>query len=231
MNMDFVQRNLINERNNLQIELAKAKLLIAELSEEKEIVGKKPEQAPYGEKPKAEQGKYEPRRVSPVRPSFPTKNGDTTSKPTNEQAEYISDLENVIISIAEQLGVHPNDLLNELNVGGAIKSGFKAGGVMDAIQRGANAVGHNVKHALRGGSVVPTAANRAYSTAKQVGANYDQAKTAANPDGGDAFEVGMADKHVKIAGKALQGVRKITRNRGMDDAVSPALDDIRKSCY
>jgi hypothetical protein len=31
--MDFVQRNLINERNNLQIELAKAKLLIAELSE------------------------------------------------------------------------------------------------------------------------------------------------------------------------------------------------------
>ena len=148
-----------------------------------------------------------------------------------EQAEYISDLENVIISIAEQLGVHPNDLLNELNVGGAIKSGFKAGGVMGAIKRGANAVGHNVKRTLRGGSVIPTAANRADSTAKQVGANYDQAKTAANPDGGDAFEVGMADKHVKIAGKALQGVRKITRNRGMDDAVSPALDDIRKSGY
>ena len=31
--MDFVQRNLINERNNLQIELAKAKLLIAQLNE------------------------------------------------------------------------------------------------------------------------------------------------------------------------------------------------------
>ena len=31
--MDFVQRNLINERNDLQVELAKAKLLIAELSE------------------------------------------------------------------------------------------------------------------------------------------------------------------------------------------------------
>ena len=31
--MDFVQRNLINERNNLQIELAKAKALIAELQE------------------------------------------------------------------------------------------------------------------------------------------------------------------------------------------------------
>ena len=31
--MDFVQRNLINERNNLQVELAKAKALIAELQE------------------------------------------------------------------------------------------------------------------------------------------------------------------------------------------------------
>ena len=31
--MDFIQRNLINERNNLQIELAKAKALIAELQE------------------------------------------------------------------------------------------------------------------------------------------------------------------------------------------------------
>jgi hypothetical protein len=64
--MDFVQRNLINERNNLQIELAKAKLLIAQLSEEKKIVGEKPKQAPYGEKPKAEQGKngkYEPKET------------------------------------------------------------------------------------------------------------------------------------------------------------------------
>jgi hypothetical protein len=117
--MDFVQRNLINERNNLQIELAKANILIAELSEEKKIVGKKPQQAPYGEKPIAGQGKngkYEARRVSPVRPSFPTKKGDTTPKPMSEEAEYISDLENVIIAIAEQLGVHPNDLLNELNI-------------------------------------------------------------------------------------------------------------------
>ena len=31
--MDFVQRNLINERNNLQIELAKANILIAQLNE------------------------------------------------------------------------------------------------------------------------------------------------------------------------------------------------------
>ena len=115
--MDFVQRNLINERNNLQIELAKAKILIAELSEA--YMGKKPPLKEFGDKSpevNGKNGKYEPRRVSPVRPSFPTKQGDTTSKPTNEQAEYISDLENVIIAIAEQLGVHPNDLLNELNI-------------------------------------------------------------------------------------------------------------------
>jgi hypothetical protein len=31
--MDFIQRNLINERNNLQIELAKANILIAQLNE------------------------------------------------------------------------------------------------------------------------------------------------------------------------------------------------------
>ena len=31
--MDFVQRNLINERNDLQIELAKANILIAQLNE------------------------------------------------------------------------------------------------------------------------------------------------------------------------------------------------------
>ena len=55
--------------------------------------------------------------------------------------------EDVIISIAEQLGVHPKDLLNELNVGGAIKSGYKAGGVIDAIKAGANAVGVNRRQA------------------------------------------------------------------------------------
>ena len=236
--MDFVQRNLINERNNLQIELAKAKALIAELSEEINSAGKQEAvvaDRAYAQNRKptgAEQAALIRHAQNDSKANARVKiENQSRPKPMSEEAEYISDLENVIISIAEQLGVHPNDLLNELNVGGAIKSGFKAGGVMDAIQRGANAVGHNVKHALRGGSVVPTAANRAYSTAKQVGANYDQAKTAANPDGGDAFEVGMADKHVKIAGKALQGVRKITRNRGMDDAVSPALDDIRKSGY
>ena len=223
--MDFVQRNLINERNNLQIELAKANILIAQLSEA--YMGKKPQQAPYGEKPKAVEGKpgkYEPKPKS-------TQTQNTSPQSTNEQAEYISSLENVITAIAEQLGVHPNDLLNELNVGGAIKSGFKDGGVMGAIKGGANAVSHNVKQTLRGGSVIPSAANRADSTAKQVGADYDRAKTAAKT--GDPMNIGThrAAQHVKIAGKALRGVRKVTNNRGMDDAVDPAMDSIRNSGY
>ena len=102
--MDFVQRNLINERNDLQIELAKAKLLIAELSEE---------------------------------------------------AEYISDLENVIMSIAEQLGVDPNDLLNEVRAvsdnelttnSGIMKNARninRVRGVLDRIHNRTQSAGHN----------------------------------------------------------------------------------------
>ena len=209
--MDFVQRNLINERNNLQVELAKANILIAQLSEA--YMGKKPQQAPYGEKPKAEQGKngkYEPKE-------------NPKPKSMSEQAEYISSLENVITAIAEQLGVHPNDLLNELNVGGAIKSGYQAGGVMGAIKGGANAVGHNVKQTLRGGSVVPTAANRVSSTADHVGADLDRAKTAVKNREPDMMRNNDANfdaqKHVDSATKALRGVRKITNSRGMDDAI------------
>jgi hypothetical protein len=143
--------------------------------------------------------------------------------PMSEQAEYISSLENVITAIAEQLGVHPNDLLNELNVGGAIKSGFKDGGVMGAIKGGANAVGHNVKQTLRGGSVVPTAANRVSSTADHVGADLDRAKTAVKNRELDMMRNNDANfdpqKHVDSATKALRGVRKITNSRGMDDAI------------
>ena len=115
--MDFVQRNLINERNNLQIELAKAKLLIAELSEA--YMGKKPETGPHvrQQKPsiyvKGKDGNYKP---TPI----PTKQQNTSPQSTNEEAEYISDLENVIISIAEQLGVHPNDLLDEGILGNVV---------------------------------------------------------------------------------------------------------------
>lgn len=178
--MDFVQRNLINERNNLQVELAKAKLLIAQLSEGK-IMGKKPEQAPYGEKPKAEQGKngkYEPKEnpkpksmseehdlsdpsliyhserrdgVTPdaatlrlrareradhaksMKDTEPKKLGIGTdgkkmtraqtevedSRARYEQAEYISDLENVIVALAESMNMSVEELmeLNARNMG------------------------------------------------------------------------------------------------------------------
>ena len=153
--MDFVQRNLINERNNLQIELAKAKLLIAELSEA--YMGKKPETGPHvrQQKPsiyvKGKDGNYKP---TPI----PTKQQNTSPQSTNEEAEYISDLENVIIAIAEQLGVHPNDLLNELNVGGAIKSGYQAGGVMGAIKGAVRGIGVNMRQA--GNSILPANRNQ-----------------------------------------------------------------------
>ena len=132
--MDFVQRNLINERNNLQVELAKAKLLIAELSEEKKIVGERLEKGPHvrQQKPsiyvKGKDGNYEP---TPI----PTKQQNTSPQSTNEQAQYISDLENVIISIAEQLGVHPNDLLDEGILGNVVAKVKNVLGIKSPDQR------------------------------------------------------------------------------------------------
>ena len=113
MNMDFVQRNLINERNNLQIELAKAKLLIAELSEATNY-NNSPNKDVKSKLSEFEQGR-KANTAKPVGDKI-TKNPPNKPKPMSEEAEYISDLENVIIAIAEQLGVHPNDLLNEINV-------------------------------------------------------------------------------------------------------------------
>ena len=135
MNMDFVQRNLINERNNLQLELAKAKLLIAELSEA--YMGKKPEKGPHvrEQKPKiyvkGKDGNYEPKPI-------PTQQQNTSPagpESTNEQAQYISDLENVIISIAEQLGVHPNDLLDEGILGNVVAKVKNVLGIKSPDQR------------------------------------------------------------------------------------------------
>ena len=133
--MDFVQRNLINERNNLQVELAKAKLLIAELSEA--YMGKKPEKGPHirEQKPKiyvkGKDGNYEPKPI-------PTQQQNTSPagpESTNEQAQYISDLENVIISIAEQLGVHPNDLLDEGILGNVVAKVKNVLGIKSPDQR------------------------------------------------------------------------------------------------
>ena len=163
--MDFVQRNLINERNNLQIELAKAKLLIAELSEEINSAGKQEAvvaDRAYAQNRKptgAEQAALIRHAQNDSKANARVKIANQSRpKPMSEEAEYISDLENVIIAIAEQLGVHPNDLLNELNVGGAIKSGYQAGGVMGAIKGAVRGIGVNMRQA--GNSILPANRNQ-----------------------------------------------------------------------
>ena len=130
--MDFVQRNLINERNNLQVELAKAKALIAELSEATNY-----NNSPNKVKSKLsefEQGRKANDKPKPMGDEI-TKNSSNKPKPTNEQAEYISDLENVIISIAEQLGVHPNDLLDEGILGNVVAKVKNVLGIKSPKQR------------------------------------------------------------------------------------------------
>jgi hypothetical protein len=145
--MDFVQRNLINERNNLQVELAKAKLLIAELSEayspklaHRHLPGEGRDRSlPPTEDSTIDKAKWKAigNRTSERKGFVSNKKENLVSdnvqglsdpaavrtqqardasfkKPISEEAEYISDLENVIVSIAEQLGVDPNDLLNEV---------------------------------------------------------------------------------------------------------------------
>jgi hypothetical protein len=102
----------LQEAELLQVELAKAKLLIAQLSEEKEIVGKRLEKGPHvrQQKPsiyvKGKDGNYEP---TPI----PTKQQNTSPQSTNEQAQYISSLENAVIALAESMNMSVEDLLNE----------------------------------------------------------------------------------------------------------------------
>jgi hypothetical protein len=86
-----------------------------------------------------------------------------------EQAEYIAVLENTIITIANEIGVEPQQLINELNVGGAIKSGFQQGGVMGAIKGGVNAIRHNMRAAsTEGGMALPTPSNRLAGSASRA---------------------------------------------------------------
>jgi hypothetical protein len=140
--MDFVQRNLINERNNLQVELAKAKAIIAQLNElSNKTLGSYIKKAsgvdtgpsfipapPWHPAPKndvanLDQNAHQNYTFQNLEKLKNRKEGigravdQLTSrlvpKPTNEQAEYISDLENVIASIAESMNVSVEDLLNE----------------------------------------------------------------------------------------------------------------------
>lgn len=179
--MDFVQRNLINERNNLQIELAKAKALIAELQEtyritpvRRDLLNKIEGTAmrdasnavgPDGEDYRASSLKKHDRAMSrisriqmikmmgkpadkrtfeehPTLRYFPDDrdpkdlkdkaiksdlkaervreiSNRPKKKKLNEQAEYISSLENVIVSIAESMNMSVEELmeLNARNMG------------------------------------------------------------------------------------------------------------------
>jgi hypothetical protein len=87
-----------------------------------------------------------------------------------EQAEYIAVLENTIIAIAKEIGMEPQQLINEINVGGAIKSGFQQGGIMGAVKGGVRAIGHNIRAAsTEGGVALPTQGNRLAGAAARAG--------------------------------------------------------------
>ena len=117
--MDFVQRNLINERNNLQVELAKAKILIAQLNESK-VQGLKDviQNAHANEGNLSVAGaQLAASATEELRKMGESSHNDKDHhfknvKPfeLSEQAEYISDLENVIVTIAESINVSAADL-------------------------------------------------------------------------------------------------------------------------
>ena len=120
--MDFVQRNLINERNNLQVELAKAKLLIAQLSEVMQPAAARRndvELARLQRKSNIDLGVRGPHKegegITPAGEGAQQRRLAQQEKafPMAEQAEYISNLENVIVSIAESMNMSVEDLLNE----------------------------------------------------------------------------------------------------------------------
>jgi hypothetical protein len=132
--MDFVQRNLINERNNLQIELAKANILIAQLNElSNKTLGSYIKKASGVD---TEPGFVDWRKRNDVMTLAYDAEGitdaggddsefrnklknrkegigravDRITKPMSEQTQYISDLENVIATIAESMNVSAADL-------------------------------------------------------------------------------------------------------------------------
>jgi hypothetical protein len=132
--MDFVQRNLINERNNLQIELAKANILIAQLNElSNKTLGSYIKKASGVD---TEPGFVDWRKRNDVMTLAYDAEGitdaggddsefrnklknrqkgigravDRLTKPMSEQTQYISDLENVIATIAESINVSAADL-------------------------------------------------------------------------------------------------------------------------
>lgn len=100
-----------------------------------------------------------------------------------EQAEYISVLEHTIEVIAEELGIPPQQLINEISVMGRAAGAFKAareggsgvlGAGMAAVKAGAGAVGANMRQARTNTSALgsmpglPTAGARMKSVAARA---------------------------------------------------------------
>ena len=118
--MDFIQRNLINERNNLQVELAKAKLLIAQLSEGMQPAAARRndvELARLQRKSKIDLGVRGPHKegegITPAGEGAQQRRLAQQEKafPMAEQAQYISRLENAVIALAESMNVSPEELI------------------------------------------------------------------------------------------------------------------------
>jgi hypothetical protein len=165
--MDFVQRNLINERNNLQIELAKANILIAQLSEGKlgdavEKIKVRVKQAFGGPSPKEIEIKkrsdayWKNARALPPAPkdsrswpigeySYPDSAG--TKNEVHEQAQYISSLENAVIALAESMNMSAEELIEELKTPRSLK---KMADIARAVSSGTHQpLGNNIPRANR----------------------------------------------------------------------------------
>jgi hypothetical protein len=146
--MDFVQRNLINERNNLQIELAKAKIRIAQLNESA-VEGPSTVEGLKDVVRKANKGKANLSLAGAQLAASATKElqnmglishdnenhhfGDVEPFKLSEQAKYISDLENVIAQLSEMRVI---DSMKSGGVGStinAVKSNIKQRGILGGL--------------------------------------------------------------------------------------------------
>lgn len=145
----------------------------------------------------------------------------------NEQAEYIAVLENTIIAIAKEIGMEPQQLINEINVGGAIKSGFQQGGIMGAVKGGFRAIGHNIRAAsTEGGMALPTQSNRLAGAAARAGNRVasgrnimsdirSEREASGRPNLGGRFASARARAEASASKMLGAGERGIDRIRGI----------------
>lgn len=167
-----------------------------------------------------------------------------------EQAEYISVLEHTIEVIAEELGVPPQQLINEISVMGRAASAFKAareggsgvlGAGIQAVKAGVGAYKANASQASGRGNrsaspiQIPTAGNRmagvAFQAGQQIGygerqsgmGERDAARTLARRAMGNATPYEMSGHALSnAAAEVAQGERR--RQSGI--RASKRLQDI-----